>query len=82
MRKEADSEVAEPEAIVEEEVKLEAVTEEVEASNEAVAISALLLLPAPTRRSRRCASVLAEQRIATIYKKEMRRIMKTKIEKN
>nr|POF11227.1 hypothetical protein CFP56_79300 [Quercus suber] len=47
VRKEADSEVAEPEAVVEEEVEPEVVTEEVESSNEVVAASALLLLPAP-----------------------------------
>ena len=65
---ETDSEVAEPEAVAEEEVKPEAVTEEVKASNEVVAVSALLLLPAGRRRRR--ASILAEQRIAAIYKKE------------
>nr|POE50495.1 hypothetical protein CFP56_74013 [Quercus suber] len=70
VRKEADSEVSMPEVVAEEEVKLEAVTEEVEASNEAVAASALLLLPALAGRSRRRASILVEQRIAAIYKKE------------
>ena len=58
--------MTEPEAVAEEEVEPEAVTEEVEASNEAIAASALLLLPAPARRSRRRASILAEQRIAAI----------------
>ena len=59
--------MAEPEAVIEEEVEQpKAVTEEVEASNEAMAASALLLLPAPARRSRRRASILAEQRIAAI----------------
>ena len=70
VRKEADSEVAEPEFVIEE-VEPEAVAEEVEASNDAVAIHALLLLPATgSRGSRRSASILTKQRIASIYEKE------------
>ncbi|KAM4104047.1 hypothetical protein ACJW30_06G127000 [Castanea mollissima] len=68
VRKEVDSEMAKPEADSEE-VEPEAITEEVEANYEATAVSALLLL-LPARRSRRTASILAEQKIDSIYKME------------